>query len=162
MFKFLRGLLGGVARGLAWTARLAVMLPVEIGESMWTAMWRTLFPPPAEQEESTADVLRQVAGMIAGREERADANAVAERPVPKAASEATVRRSMERGVGLHHRDAQRGYTALPRARAAQPVPRAPSTAAGRRRGDASRVDGGPGHGYGRMGSAAARGDGAGP
>ena len=95
MFGFLRGLLGSIARGLMWTARQAVLLPVDLAEGLFTGLWRHICPPQPEAEESTADVLRQVAGMIAGREDKADVRASHEMPTPKPLSEARVRRSME-------------------------------------------------------------------
>ena len=98
MFKILRGLLGGLARVLMRSARMTIMLPVEIGESLFTAVWRQLFPPPVEAGESTASVLREVATMIAGQSGAAQAQAAAERPGPKPASAATVRRRMERAL----------------------------------------------------------------
>ncbi len=96
MFTLLRGLLGSVARGLMWTARLAVMIPAEIGESMFTAIWRQLFPPPAPEAESAAEVLREVAGMIAGREANAAERAEREtRPTARAVEPEALRKSRE-------------------------------------------------------------------
>ena len=98
MFGFLRGFFEGVARGLSWVARQALGLACDVIQAPFVALWRYWNPPQPETEESTADVLRQVAGMIQGQSGAADKQAVAERPAPRQASEATIRKSMERAL----------------------------------------------------------------
>ena len=95
MLRFLARLLGSVGRGLWWMTGQAVRLPFDIVNALGTAVSRQLFPPAPEQEESTAEVLREVATMIQGQSGAADARAVSERPAPRPASEAIIRRSME-------------------------------------------------------------------
>lgn len=98
MFNFLRQLFGTVARGLWWGARQALGLACDLVEAPFVAWWRHVCPPPAEREESTADVLREVAGLITGQAEGAERRAETERPVPKPASAALVKRRMERAM----------------------------------------------------------------
>ena len=100
MFSFIRSLLAGVARGLGWAARMGLGLVGDTVEGLFTGLWRYWFPPEPEREESTAEVLRQVAGLITGKAASADSQAETERPAPKArhVPEAVMRRRMERAL----------------------------------------------------------------
>ncbi len=95
MFSFLKSLLNSVARGLGWAARISLGLACDVVEAPFVALWRQLFPAPVEAEESTADVLKQVASLIVDRTGVADAKAQREMPVAKPMSQARMRRVQE-------------------------------------------------------------------
>ena len=94
MFRFFMSLLRGVARGLGWAARQALGLVGDTVEGLFTGLWRQLFPPPVEEQESTAEVLRQVAGLITEQGAQVEGQAQREMPVPRPMSEARMRRVM--------------------------------------------------------------------
>ena len=100
MFSFLKSLLSGVARGLGWAARMALGIVGDTVEGLFTGFWRQLFPPPVQEEESTADVLKQVAGMIAGQQQGAEHQAETERPAPRQrhVPQAVMQRRLERAL----------------------------------------------------------------
>ncbi|RYB03564.1 hypothetical protein [Lichenibacterium ramalinae] len=101
MFRFLKALFSGVARGLGWALQHSLGLFGDLIQSPLVAWWRHICPPPVQEEESTADVLRQVAGMIAGQQQGAEHQAETERPAPRPARhvpQAVMQRRLERAL----------------------------------------------------------------
>ena len=98
MFRFLRGLMSAVARGLWWMAHQAIALPIDLAGGLFTGLWRAMFPPPAAEAETGAEIAERVVEAIVGTKSAAARAAEDERPVPQPASAATVRRRMERAL----------------------------------------------------------------